>query len=140
MMKYILAVGKWIFRRETLSNALFAVRMAKTVFTVNGKGSLDKNKAILRKLEIAQTTLDKVQAVVSNDETLSDINKINASKDKKNFGPFTATIAKDKHGAGNHGIALGMNANILGQDIQVGHNFSSGEFKIKRGPFELKLN
>lgn len=139
MIYYIKAIFKWLIRKETFSNALFAVRIAKSVFTNKESSNLKKNESILRKLEIAQDVLDKVQRFLPNEETNNYVNGINNDFNKKKWGDFSATLVKDKHGKGKNGIELGLRTKALGLPVEISFDAATGEARGKVGPFGFSL-
>ncbi len=135
MFKYISAIIKWIFRKETLENAIFAVHIARNLYTNKEAPDLEKNKSILRRLDIAQNGLDALQKQLPNKATDEWVKGINKSKDAKTWGDFTATLSKDKHGKGNNGIDLSLKTKILGIDLDLGYDPTDGSAGLKIGPF-----
>lgn len=132
---YCKAFIKFIFSKETLSNAIFAVQIAQSIYTNKKCPNLRRNKAVIRKLEIAQSQLDNIQKLISNRETRAYVNGIN--KCNKDWKGFSATIVKDKHGDGNNGINLGYNTHIAGQNVGVGYDPNTGKAKVNIGPFSF---
>ena len=132
---YFKAFIKFIFSRETLSNAIFAIQIAQSIYTNKKCPNLRKNKAVIRKLEIAQSQLDNIQKLISNRDTRAYVNGINNCD--KDWKGFSATIVKDKHGEGNNGINLGYKTNVAGQNVGVGYDPSTGKAKINVGPFSF---
>ena len=139
MIKILKSFFIWIFRPETLSNALFAVNIAQEVFSNKNAGNPEKNRAVLRKIAIAQEAIDTVQKFINNDETEKWAIGINKSKDKKTFRDFNATIVKDKHGAGKNGIDLGYKTKIKGMPFRVKYNPIDGSASGQIGPFGFNL-
>lgn len=132
---YFKALMKFIFSRETLANAIFAVKLAQTIYTNKKCPSLRKNKAVIRRLEIAQAQLNSIQKVVSNRDTRGYATGIN--KCDKEWQGFSATVVRDKHGKGNNGIDLGYSTRISGQEVGVGYDPTTGKAKVNIGPFSF---
>jgi len=106
MFKYVKAVLKWVLRKETLANAIFAVRFANIILGNKDLKKIKKVSELKRKLEIAQGIMDSLQAVVSNQDTASDSNFVQNASKVKALASFAAKIITDKHGPGNNGITL----------------------------------
>lgn len=138
-MNYLKAFFKWIFRRETLGNAIFSIDIAKSILTDNKSCSLKKNESVLRKLEIAQEALDRIQGFLPNKETAKYVEGINKSEDKRTWGDFTARISKDKHGSGRDGVDLGIKTDKLGVPIEILYDPKDGSAKGKIGPFGFNI-
>ena len=139
MFIYIVTFIKWLFRKGTLSNALFGLRIAKELFSNKDAKNPEKNQAIIEKLEIAQDAIDRLQKLIPNKETEKYAKGINKSKDQKTWGDFSAKLVKDKHGKGNDGINLGLNTKVNGLDIEIGYDPKDGSAKVKIGPFGFNV-
>lgn len=139
-MKYIKALIKWVFRKESLGNALFAIRIANMVLQKKGdKKTTAKTKKALERLKIAQSLLDHSMQFVDNKKVEKQIESINKDKNKRKFGPFDAEIDINRHGEGNHGIELSTQVDLLGKRISMKHDFADGNFQAKLGNLELKI-
>lgn len=136
-MELIKVIFKWLLRKETLSNAIFALNIYKNLFTNKDAKSLSKNRAVLRRVQIAQDGLNAIQGFLPNDETQNYVDGINDSNDKKTWGDFSARLQKDKHGKGNHGIDVGIKTHIGKVPIEFSHDFKDGSSRGKVGPFSF---
>jgi len=130
MIKYITAVFKWVMRKETLSNALFAVRLAST---------LVKDKKSHERLLMAQKLINKAQVMTSNTDTKIVADSITASTNSRDWGDFEAKVVKDKHGEGNNGIDLSWGKNIGKIPLNVGWDPRDGSASFGIGPFRFGI-
>lgn len=137
MLEYVKLIFKWVFRRETLENGLFAINVVRVLFAHNGRGDTKKAQSLIRKLDIAQKHIDSIQKLLPNDNTKKHAEKID--KDNKVFGDFSAKVVKDKHGKGNDGIDLNIKTSLLGMDVDLGYSPSNGGANLKLGPFDLNF-
>lgn len=105
----------WGFvRKITFSDVRFGLNVAKSLL-----GST-KNMGIINKLNTATDIVDKINRVMSNDSTNKLVEEIN--NNERTFKGFTATVAPDKHGAGNNGLVLGYSEKG-GLEASVGFKF-----------------
>jgi len=137
MFKYLKGIVIWLFSKDTLGNVMFGLNIAKEVFCgKDGKGER-KSKSLLRKLEMAQEAVDTVQKLLPNSETDKYAGGINKSKDKKTWGSFNAAVVKDKHGNGNNGINLGIDAKIGGIPVGIKYDPTNGSASCSLGIFNF---
>ena len=120
-MKYIITIIKWVFSKNSLSTILFGLNLTKTLF----KDA--KNLKMLEKVNQATEYIDKVNKLISNDDTARLAGKIN--NDKKHLNNFGAAIVKNKHGKGNDGIVLSYEKD----GISVQYDPTDGSFSSSIG-------
>jgi hypothetical protein len=106
-----------VIKKITFSDFIFGLRAAKSILGTT------KNQGIINKLNKAIDVVDSINRVMPNKETEKIAEKIN--KDNRTWKGFNATLAKDKHGNGNHGIVLGYK----NKNIDVKYNPSNGGFE-----------
>lgn len=132
-------VFKWIFSKDTLANVAFSLRLAKEVFSDGTGNNQKKNEELVRKLEIAQDYVDKINRVLPNTETQKYADGINTNIDEKTWGDFSAKIVPGKHGSGNNGIDLGINTEIADIPISLSYDPTNGSAGGRIGPFGFNL-
>lgn len=139
MFRYIKAALKVLTGKETVENALFAIDIARKLFTGPDGRDLEKNEALLRKLEIAQQQIDRLQQFIPNRETELYVEGINNDFRPHEFGDFSAKLVKNKHGDGKDGIDLGLKGKVAGQDVTLGYDPSDGSARFGIGPFKINI-
>lgn len=136
LFKYLKAIFGYIKNSETLSNIFYQIAVSKYVFGNEKFKDWVKTEGVVEKLNIAQRTLDTTTRLISNREVDKAVDQINKSKS----GPFTnisAKVSKNKHGASNHGIELGVKTKIQGVPVNFGYDASNGNGSVNIGPLSF---
>ena len=137
LMEYAKGLFRWALTNESLRKIFYELAISKVIYGNKHFKNWPKTKAIVEYLEIAQNAIDKTMKLA--DISLQATEKEAKAINEQNSGPLKDTVAKvhkNKHGAANHGIDLGIRAEIDGKEVQFGIGFD-GSKKIKFGPFRI---
>jgi len=115
----LIKIFVWGFNRQSFAQIKSALSMAGVIF---GEGKIKK---IIEMINDAQNMVDSMCKLLPNNQVEELEEKINKNEEKLGFGNFSATLVKDKHSEGNHGIVLGYKDD----NINIEHDITNGGFK-----------
>lgn len=134
IIEYAKAVIKWLVSSKTLRDILYELSVTELIFGNKRFPDWVGNKKIIDRLIYVQSQIDYAMRLLDNKSTEDVVYHINNDKS----GPFkdlVAKVVKDKYGAGNDGIDVGMDVKIGGKDVKIGYDLE--DKKISIGPLSF---
>jgi hypothetical protein len=101
MISKILEIYKLILK--FISPVIIILKSIGALFSAGGNSSI--NEGLYKGLGILSSVLDIIAPVLGDEDTKKISDAI--TEDEVSFKGVTASIVKDKHGEGNHGIKIG---------------------------------
>ena len=108
-VKYLYNTIKGIIKWLTLAENITQVYKWLNISKVLLGGT--KAKKLVSLIDKAQSGIDSITGKVSNEEVDNIVEIVNSNN--KGFNGISATLRKDKHGKGNHGIDLKLDTDYL---------------------------